>query len=524
MIDKKRVGNYLKKLRKQKKKSNGKSFSQDDLANEFFTRYGKEISINAIAEWEGGNTLPSPENLEILSNIYNKSIDEILDGEEINIENFKEKYFIYDGLWGNNFDNEANLYQIRNEQIKLITSRFKTLLLTRINRHFSVNEEAEFRFLFDNFYYGIGKFFNRINHNSLAAKDEYLIFKEAINKLLVKNKNMTTAQKYWELQKLFSKRGAIHFTFMDDVRDLKNVDILKIRFKDLEDWEKDMLLAMFQTIESWNPNPAEFGAKSLKTHESQYGEYDHDKIIKDEIKELIMRGACLNKSFFGVKIRYTEKIRIIDRLEELYNLCLKPIEISVIQDDLSRKSYKIENNLKNRFLAGYYFLLLGSLKGMRKLNNLYSDIEEIYDWFINTDEISEETYLNIAKLERIDTNQEKKYWLAEVKSRSSIDKHFKKFKDTEKTISEGLKEIENLKQMLLEGKKEYTIYKEKYEGGNNEESIRKCIENWKSKMSYSDFLRSRDKKATENLLKEIDDLSLEEIKDKYFRTEVFDGE
>ena len=84
MMNKKRIGEYLKKLRTQKKRKDGKSFTQYDLANEFMNEYNSEISINAIAEWESGNSLPNPENLEILAKIYNKSVDEILDAEDKN--------------------------------------------------------------------------------------------------------------------------------------------------------------------------------------------------------------------------------------------------------------------------------------------------------------------------------------------------------------------------------------------------------------------------------------------------------
>ena len=91
-MNKKRIGLYLKQLRSQKKRKDGKSFSQYDLAEEFSINYDCEISINAIAEWEAGNTIPSPDNLEILSEIYDRSIDEILDGEDQDKTDYKEKY------------------------------------------------------------------------------------------------------------------------------------------------------------------------------------------------------------------------------------------------------------------------------------------------------------------------------------------------------------------------------------------------------------------------------------------------
>ncbi len=69
MIDKIKVGKYLKQLRLNKKREkDGKPFSQDDLANEFCNK-GIIISVNAVAEWEKGLSLPSFDNLKVLSEI-----------------------------------------------------------------------------------------------------------------------------------------------------------------------------------------------------------------------------------------------------------------------------------------------------------------------------------------------------------------------------------------------------------------------------------------------------------------------
>ena len=94
MVNKKRIGEYLKNLRLQKIKSDGKKFTQNDLANELISNYNCDISINAIGEWEKGNSLPSPENLEKLAEIYNKTVDEILDAADKNTKNYDDIYFL----------------------------------------------------------------------------------------------------------------------------------------------------------------------------------------------------------------------------------------------------------------------------------------------------------------------------------------------------------------------------------------------------------------------------------------------
>lgn len=520
MMNKIKIGRYLKNLRNQmKRETDGKTFSQEDLAFEFSQR-GIDISINAIAEWESGATLPSSDNLEILSEIYHRSLDEILDGEDsVNVD-YGKIYFLANPDWGTTFDIKENLYQIRNEQILLITARFKELLMTRIERSFSNNEENEFRFLFENFYQSSDYVDECAN---IDVNDKYIRLKDAMNELLIKFKNVSGKGKYWELQKLFIEKKGIQFSF-HDVCDLGNIAILKTRFNEIENWQKDMLLAMFQNLEPSNSHPDHYGSYNLKRHEEIYGEYSYESLIKNEIKELIRQGACLNKYFLNIKKGYYETYRIIDRLEELYNLCLKPIEVQVLDAKDNAVSYKIKNNQKNRFLKDYYFSLKCALKSGESSDNLYSDIDEIYEWFISNDTVPEEHYLKLAKKFNIDITQDKKYWMADVRNIDSLEKQFIEFKEKEKSISDGLNEIEELQMKLIAGEKEYKVRKYEIIGGKDEESIRNNIKYWIKALSYSEYLKTRDKTLTRKLLDDLDVLSLDEIKEKYFDMEVIEDE
>lgn len=519
MINKKRIGDYLRNLRTNKKREDGKSYTQQDLAKDF-SELGVEISINAIGEWESGTSLPNPDNLETLAEIFDKSIDEILDAEDIKDINYEEIYFLANNKWMLQND-PNNLYQMRNEQIKLITSRFKELMYIRIDRNFTYNEEEEFRFLFTHFY--LLSDYAR-NNASDDLNDDYLILKTAICKLLVETRNMEKDEKYWELQKLYSKSKELWFSFWRDCCDLKQEPILQERFSLLENWQKDMLLAMFQNIEPYAPEPEKYGSNELIRYEKQNGKFDINKIRRDQIKELIMRGACLNKCFLNVKQGHYEVKRVIDRLEKLYELCLKPIEIHMFSDDGKVKVYKIENKQRNRFLNKYYLSLNFELNGHHNSNLPYANLEDVYNWFINNDEISDEVYLEVAKNYNIDTNKEKKYWIADVKSSTLIEKKFYEFKEKEKRIAEGLKEIDVLKAKLESREYTYRIHKYEIIGGNDEKSIRDYIDYWKEQMTYSEYLKGRDMKKTNELLGEIDKLSFPEIRNKYFEIEVVENE
>lgn len=516
MINKQRIGEYLKNLRKSK------GYTQEELSIVFLKDYGTSISINAIAEWEGGRSLPSPDNLDILSDIYDKSIDEILDGEDIIDIDYKKIYFIYKSNWGSEYsdDKSIDLYQMRNEQIKLIVERFKELVLTRIDRELTISEEKEFKFLFDNFYSLTDYAYE---YSDLEVNDEYFILKDAISEILVEIRNMSKEEKYWEIQKLFTEDKELWFSFWSDTYDLNGVKILQERFKNIELWQKDMLLAMFQNIEPWDRQPDKYGSNMLKEYERVHGEYNHEKIVKSGIREYIKRGACLNRLFFCVKRKKVEEKRIIDRLEYLYNKCLKPIEIGIYKDG-ENEYYKIENNAKNRFLSEYYYKFKYTFNRTVHEEKNFDDVEEMYSFLKNNDEVTEDIYLKIAKNYGIDTNQDKKYWILDVKRQSFIDDHFKEYKDSEKEIEDGKKEIKKLEKMLLNGEKNYNVYSYDVFGGDKEADIRKYVDFLRINLDYSEYLKGRDKKATDNLLKDLDKLSLREIRDKYFKMEVIEDE
>ena len=519
-MNKVKIGKYLRNLRLSKiREKDGKAFSQDNLVEECEKR-NITISINAIAEWEKGTSIPTIDNIKVLAEIYNKTIDEILEGEDDKDIDFKAKYFLYDSKWLTSFPAD-NLYKTRNEQILLITKRFKELLFIRIERYLSRNEEKELYFLFKH-YYTLREY--AYNYSNNKSENHYVIFYDALNNVLIEHKKKSKEEKYWEIQKLYSEKDILHFKFRVDGHDLRKVSILQERFDKFEHWQKDMYLAMFQNLLPYDADADKHGGAYLKRYEEENNEeFNRDKEIKNDIKEMIKRGACINKYFFNMKkVSYEEK-RIIDRLEELYNLCLKPIEIK-INDEGKEKTYKIENNQKNRFLKDYYFMLKNLIHDYTDKDNFYNDINELYNWFINTDSISDEFLLSLAKRYNIDTKREKKYVLADLRQHSQLGTFFDKFKNKELEIENGLVELEKLKSKLVQGEKHYRVKHCEIVGSKGEESIREDIEYWKEELDYKEYLKNRDHELTNKLLKDLDSLSFDEIKDKYFKEEIIKDE
>lgn len=77
-MDTRKVGTFLKQLRKEN------HMTQEQLGE----RIG--VTNKTISRWETGNYMPPVECLELLSGIYQISINEILAGERVGSENFAE--------------------------------------------------------------------------------------------------------------------------------------------------------------------------------------------------------------------------------------------------------------------------------------------------------------------------------------------------------------------------------------------------------------------------------------------------
>jgi len=526
-----RTGNYLKELRKKNE------WSLERLSSEIMDHGGDYVSINSISDWEKGVNYPNIDNLEILSDIYNKSIDEILDGEDYKEIDYTKEYILADNNWDMKLDKKSNFWQIRNDETLKIVKRFKELLMIRIKREFTRNEENEFKFLFNNFY-KLSEYANEeyVNTNS---NDEYLRLKSAINECLIVIRNMTDKEKYWEIEKLFDEKDKIQFKYLNDINDIneERIHILLDRFDNLEDWYKDMMLATFQNIDPISVEPSNYGSIYLKRFEDNNGEpYDKEKYIKSKLKIMIKHGAKINSFFLNIKKKQKRKHRIIDRLEELYDLCEKPIKVSCYDgtdglEENKMKYYLIENNSKNRFLSEYYFQLSEGFGDDYYKNHEYSEVEDLYDFFMKYDTIPDDIKIDISKkyCEKnkypIDYSQEERFWKSDLKwySRVIFDS-FDRCKQKELEIKKAKEELKYLESLLYSGNKYYEVDEYDEIGGKDQLSIRNIIIYWKSKISYDEFFEYRDDKLTKALLKEIDNLSVQEIRDKYFKVEVYDND
>ena len=315
-------------------------------------------------------------------------------------------------------------------------------------------------------------------------------------KCLKENIKLTVKEKVWELKKLVVPNEDLDldiYQFLPE--NFNGNNFIKKRFRELDIYEKDMLLAAMQNSNLIPDFIDQFGSKYLKQYEEKIGEsYDKERICKNIIRYLIENGACINRHYLNfIKVHYEEK-RIIDRLEELYEMCQKPLSIGVYFKDEIR-NYKIENNFRNRFFTKYVYPLSKISKQISK--------EELFELFQEYDELPEKLYIPLAKEYQIDVNQDMKYIKVDLDYQIKCGiESWKEYKLKEKEIKKGILEIQNLENKLKNGLKTYKIEVREEIGGKTWSEFRDYCYYWNSFVNYKEFFQLRDADLTRKLLEE----------------------
>lgn len=508
----KRVGNFIRELRKEKK------LSQEELAQKLCDRY-LQTTAKTVSDWEVGKTLPEIEKIEELCKILGVTMDELMDGERSDDINLLEKYSILDKPKIDELlkDKTFNYFNKLQEQYMLVFETMNCLLNTRIDREFTYKEEKEFSFLVNHFYQTT-EYCDK--YASKVIKNPYIKLKHAIRNLLKQAENLEKDEIVWEIRKFINpiEDIDIRFFFSGDSAPEKN-SIIDKRFKSLEFWQKDMILATIQSVDpiyDWSQS----GSRNLKRYEEQTGKkYDMEQEIRGMIKYLIDNGACINENYLNFYRIIRDEKRIIDRVEELYDLCKKPLDF-YFQSDGKDKHYKAESTPKNRFLSNYILLY--------SLNNSFNERSE-EEWFNiiqSNEEIPQYLMLEMAKKNNIDINRDWRYVEADLNIfLLPIKKHWKQFKEKEKKIESGSKELDFLVNRMESGEKYYRVTSKEFCGGKTLSELRDCFYYWNEFFALNEMKQSRLETKTKELLKNLDKLNLLEIRELYFKPlEVDDNE
>ena len=266
---------------------------------------------------------------------------------------FDEKYFLSNPCWYIDAPKEVNLYEIREKQELEIETRFKALLRKMIIDGLTLAENAEFDYLVANFYTVY------LDDESEDTADFIKNLKFHIFKTSALMHKSSLDEKFWEVYKLFESHfmQTVKRDICDDIENAE--DILRNRMRNLEVFEKDMLLAVLQVENITNcygiqdNNMAKFRSDSHSIYEKTHGRpYDEERLTKIAIKLLVECGARLNPLLLGYQRDKIIKIDILDRLIELYDKFKKPIIIPVYEDQVYN-FYEADNTPANRKKRGY---------------------------------------------------------------------------------------------------------------------------------------------------------------------------
>lgn len=498
-MDKKKVGQFLKSLRLQKKKK------QFQVAIEL-SEYGIEVSDKTVAKWEKGN-FPDMEKLGIIAEYYGVKASEILNGEIYTPQNFEDIYFIVNNEWLHKYPAD-DLYSIRVEQERKIRIRVKELLTTLIeNKSLTAMLNEELNYLLANFY-SISDYAIQIEPELAGNSGAKIkLLRREIYREILSMHDSSIDEIYWEIKKLFNYNKRV--TFRQDVRGYEaNISATEELLSSIEDWEKDLLLAQVQT-----QNIADFYDKL--TYLKQYGkDYDEERITKEGIKLLIKCGAKLNAALLGYTQYRYDHFSILNRMETLQAIINAKILVSKYNEATHTvELYWAENNTKNRLINLHYML------NCSRHDDEKMSFDETYNLFMSNDTIPESVLLkwygdrkkpNMSKKEQL--LQAERFAIGEIES-------WRKNKEREERIETYREELRDLEEQWNRGEQIGTIEYEEWIGEEEGMLTENDVLLRLSNMSYTQYVASRNTELTDDLLANIDNMSLDEIRQKYFPVE-----
>lgn len=106
-MDQKKIGKFILELRKEK------NMTQSELANKL------QISDKTVSKWENGRGMPDLSLIKSLCDILGITVNDLLSGEKIDNENYREK----------SEENILNTIKYSNNEIKKNNKTFKTIII-----------------------------------------------------------------------------------------------------------------------------------------------------------------------------------------------------------------------------------------------------------------------------------------------------------------------------------------------------------------------------------------------------------
>lgn len=458
-MNKKAVGDFLRTLR------NEKNLTQNKLSEELEGIFGCIYSAAAISKWERGESVPNIDDLQKLAKFYNVSVDEILNGIKYEEVNFEIKYFICNDGWLSQY-NSDDLYDIREEQELIIETRFKELLRKMVGNGLSLSEDKEFDFIVSHF---------------------YRIFPPAINyKNAIEYDNFELTKSIWG-EDVHKDLANIKFEIY------KQTALMHNSTNEEKYWEANKKFIFSRRQNIWN---------------------DINNVIEDRQDELNKRLKTLEDVEKDILLACLQRTNVINTLavgspkgKELYE---KRYGRKYDEEQLTKRAIRllIECGAKlNKTLLGYWQVKTSEHSIIDELELLHKKYKA--HLLVQVYENGEYHYFHVDNTE---SNR----------ARLGIKYEDRDFDE---------KDYQSLEERLYDG--ENTILKPQKAWASNledgkDKELGRSLEEWKDfvharkqiiNMPLESYIWNRDNKMTEELLENLDILSLEKLRERYFPSE-----
>ncbi len=435
-----------------------KNLTQIQLSSAFSGIYSDAL----ISKWERGQSVPNIDDLKTLSKYFNVSVDEILNGTRYEEVDFEKKYFIYNNDWMSRYSSD-DLYNVREEQELLIETRFKEILKKMVGDGLSLSEDKEFDFIVNHFY--------QIFLPAIECKDE----------LALKNSMLCDEICVW----------------VDDIIDSAH-DCLPGGLSDIKfEIYKQTALMHNSTIEEkyWEAN------KKFVFINRQNIWADINNVIEDRENELKDRLNTLENFEKDILLAALQQTNIVNTLatgsprgKELYE---KQYGRKYNEEQLTKQAIKllIECGAKlNKVFLGYWKVVTWKHSVIDELEHIHKRYKE--SLLMPVCENGRYHYFIVDNIEKNRAQLGIKY------ENELFDEN--DYKELEKRLYAG----ENI---IL---KPYTWASASGEGDAFIYARKQMLN-----MSLEAYNESRNSKMTEEILENLDSLSLEAIREKYFPSE-----
>ncbi len=504
-MNKKEIGKYLEKLRHQK------GVGRTEAASSIGTTY------KSILDWENG-VMPSNESLLNLAKYYGVTVDDILEcGKLITYEELYDKFPDFKPIESRIKEGLPEKYEPYQQRLLNINIRLKELIHLFKKRTLSRSEDFELRFLFEkmcvfsDYYY---------EEHDDSKKEKYLCFIEILNE--AKEKTKTSPEYFYEVNRYIEIANWGYHNPFPEYAEIEKDPIKDEQFKSLEDWQKDFYLAAIQNSDVINdPYNAQY---FLKDYEDRYGKkFDKEVTIKKLIRYFINNGAKLNPWLLSFIEKRKIECDILMELENIYLDFIKPIFIQFHDpksDDGEYKYAYVKNTQNNRFLGEYTEYYIPSFCSDRL------GPKEVYKMLMNYTEEDMVKYLYEQLKDKGDI-QSNEFDYKKARVNTFVQQFFKSKKEYVTRIEEDKKRLNQLallEEKFYRGEKTYFEYQYVDIAKNKNFDHFKMMKEWKNDLNYSEYLKHRDNLKTQELLKDLDSLSLEEIRNIFFAKEEIDYE